>query len=130
MSDEVAKGRPHYAGLLGRLALAAILPAPGRHACHDYPAPARRGGGTLAGPRAAEDQLRTNVFVPSAPKTEREKNLEKDLEKATDPTQRRKMSEELDALRRDRQRENARNQAEAAQAQQTKEAPRRDHPAD
>src|SRR5882672_9531778 len=50
-----------------------------------------------------------NVFVPSAPKTEREKNLEKDLEKPTDPTQRRKMSEELDALRRDRQRENARN---------------------
>ncbi len=63
-----------------------------------------------------------NVFVPSAPKTEREKNLEKDLEKTTDPTQRRKMSEELDALRRDRQRENARNQAEAAQARQTKEA--------
>jgi len=62
-----------------------------------------------------------NVFVPSAPKTEREKNLEKDLEKTTDPTQRRKMSEELDALRRDRQRENARNQAEAAQAKQTKE---------
>ena len=63
-----------------------------------------------------------NVFVPSAPKTEREKNLEKDLEKTTDPTQRRRMSEELDALRRDRQRENARNQAEAAQARQTKEA--------
>ena len=62
-----------------------------------------------------------NVFVPSAPKTEREKNLEKDLEKTTDPTQRRRMSEELDALRRDRQRENARNQAEAAQAKQTKE---------
>jgi len=63
-----------------------------------------------------------NVFVPSASKTEREKNLEKDLEKTTDPTQRRKMREELDALRRDRQREDARNQAEAAQAEQTKEA--------
>src|SRR5216684_7649439 len=63
-----------------------------------------------------------NVFVPSASKTEREKNLEKDLEKTTDPTQRRKMREELDALKRDRQRENARNQAEAAQARQTKEA--------
>jgi len=109
MSDEVAKGRPHYAGLLGLLALATILPAACRHACHDYAAPARRGCGTLAGP-------------PSAPKTEREKNLEKDLEKATDPTQRRKMSEELDALRRDRQRENARNQTEAAQAKQTKDA--------
>src|SRR2546426_8903881 len=63
-----------------------------------------------------------NVFVPSASKTEREKNLEKDLEKTTDPTQRRKMREELDALRRDRERENARNGAEAAQAEQTKEA--------
>ncbi len=67
------------------------------------------------------DDASPNVFVPSAPKTEREKNLEKDLEKTSDPTQRRKMSEELDALRRDRQRENARNQAEAAQAKQTKE---------
>src|SRR2546422_3548885 len=63
-----------------------------------------------------------NVFVPSASKTEREKNLERDLEKTTDPAQRRRMREELDALRRDRERENARNQAEAAQAQQTKEA--------
>jgi hypothetical protein len=63
-----------------------------------------------------------NVFVPSASKTEREKNLEKDLEKTTDPAQRRRMREELDALRRDRERENSRNQAEAAQAQQTKEA--------
>src|SRR6267378_1258717 len=62
-----------------------------------------------------------NVFVPSASKTEREKNLENDLEKTTDPTQRRKMREELDALKRDRQREDARNQAEAAQAKQTKE---------
>ena len=63
-----------------------------------------------------------NVYVPVASKTEREKNLEKDLERTTDATQRRKMREELDGLRRDRQREDARNQAEAAQAQQTKEA--------
>jgi hypothetical protein len=63
-----------------------------------------------------------NVFVPSASKTEREKNLERDLDKTTDPTQRRSMREELDALRRDRERENARNEAQAAQAQQTKEA--------
>src|SRR3989454_11977670 len=54
-----------------------------------------------------------NVFVPSAGKTEREKNLEKDLDKTTDPAQRRRMREELDALRRDRERENARNGAEA-----------------
>src|SRR5712692_4037640 len=53
MSDEVAIGRlPHYGGPLGRLALATIPPAPCRHACHDCPAPARRGCGTLAGRRA------------------------------------------------------------------------------
>jgi hypothetical protein len=63
-----------------------------------------------------------NIYVPSASKTEREKNLEKDLEKTTDPAQRRRMREELDALKRDRQREDARNQAEAAQAQQVKQA--------
>ena len=68
------------------------------------------------------DDASSNVFVPSASKTEREKNLEKDLEKTSDATQRRKMREELDALKRDRQREDARNQAEAAQAGQTKEA--------
>ena len=61
------------------------------------------------------------VSVPSASKTEREKNLEKDLQKTTDPAQRRKMREELDALKRDREREDARNGAEAAQAQQAKE---------
>jgi hypothetical protein len=63
-----------------------------------------------------------NIYVPSASKTEREKNLEKDLEKTTDPAQRRRMREELDALKRDRQREDARNHAEAAQAQQVKQA--------
>jgi len=68
------------------------------------------------------DDASPNVFVPSASKTEREKNVEKDLEKTTDPTQRRKMREELDALRRDREREDARNQAGAAQAEQAKEA--------
>jgi len=62
------------------------------------------------------------VYVPSASKTEREKNLEKDLAKTTDPAQRRKLREELDALSRERQREDTRNQAEAAQAEQAKEA--------
>lgn len=62
------------------------------------------------------------VSVPPAPKTEREKNLEKDLAKTTDPAARRTLREELDALRRDRQREDARNAAESQQAQQVKEA--------
>jgi len=68
------------------------------------------------------DDDNPNVFVPAASKTEREKNLEKDLEKTTDPARRRTMREELDALRRAREREDARNEAEAAQARQTKEA--------
>lgn len=62
------------------------------------------------------------VSVPSAPKTQREKNLERDLANTTDPALRRKINEELDGLRRQRQREDTRNQTEAAQAQQVKEA--------
>ena len=61
------------------------------------------------------------VAVTLTPKTEREKNLERDVERATDPAQRRRIREELDALRRDRQREDVRNQADAAQAQQMRE---------
>jgi len=63
------------------------------------------------------DDSSASVSVPSADKTEREKNLEKDIDKATDPAERRKLREELDTLKRRRQREDARNQAEAAQAQ-------------
>jgi hypothetical protein len=62
------------------------------------------------------------VAVPTASKSEREKNLEKDLERTTDPAQRRKVREELDGLRRQRERADARNRAEAAQAEQVKAA--------
>lgn len=62
------------------------------------------------------------VSVASAPKTERERNLERDVAKTTDPDLRRKLREELDALKRTREREDNRNRAEAAQAQQAKEA--------
>ena len=68
------------------------------------------------------DDASPYVGVPLTPKTEREKNLERDVERATDPAQRRRVREKLDALRRDRQREDVRNQVEAAQAQQLKEA--------
>jgi hypothetical protein len=60
--------------------------------------------------------------VPAASKSEREKNLERDIPKTTDPVQLRKLREELDALKRARQQEDARNRTEAAQAQQIKEA--------
>ena len=62
------------------------------------------------------------VGVPLTPKTERETNLEQDVERTTDRVQLRVIREELDALRRDRQREDVRNQVEAAQAQQSKDA--------
>ncbi len=68
------------------------------------------------------DNTDSNVYVPSAPKTQREKNLEQDLKKTTDPAQRRKIQEELDALRKEREREDARNRAQTSQAQQLKEA--------
>ena len=68
------------------------------------------------------DDTYSSVSVPSAPKTQREKNLEQDLKKTTDPAQRRKINEEIDALRKDREREDARNRAQVADAQQLKEA--------
>ena len=68
------------------------------------------------------DDTYSSVSVPSTPKTQREKNLEQDLKKTTDPAQRRKINEEIDALRKDRAREDARNQAQLADAQQLKEA--------
>ena len=68
------------------------------------------------------DETSSYVSVPVASKSEREKNLERDIPKTTDPVQLRKLREELDALKRARQREDARNRAEAEQAQQIKEA--------
>jgi hypothetical protein len=68
------------------------------------------------------DDVSPGVHVPAATKTEREKNLEKDLAKVTDPEQRRKLREELDALKRERERQDARNRSRAEQARQLKEA--------
>lgn len=68
------------------------------------------------------DDNTSTVTAPSVPRTEREKNLEEDLRKATDPAARRKIREELDALKRDREREENRLRTEAEQASQLKEA--------
>jgi len=68
------------------------------------------------------DDASAYVGVPLLPKTEREKNLEREIERTTNPARRRRIREELDDLRRDRQKEDARNQVEAAQAEQVKEA--------
>jgi hypothetical protein len=63
-----------------------------------------------------------SVHVPTASKTEREKNLEKEVPRVTDPALKKRLREELDALRKEREREDARNRAEAAQAEQAKQA--------
>jgi hypothetical protein len=60
------------------------------------------------------------VSVPSAPKTEREKNLEKELDRTTDPARKKKLREEIDGLRRAREREDASNRAAAETAEQIK----------
>lgn len=63
-----------------------------------------------------------SVHVPTASKTEREKNLEKEVPRVTDPALKKRLREELDALRKEREREDARNRSEAAQAEQAKQA--------
>ena len=69
-----------------------------------------------------DDDAIPYVAVSLTPKTEREKNLEQDMVRTSDPAQLRRIREELDALRHDRQREDVRNQADAAQIQQMREA--------
>lgn len=68
------------------------------------------------------DDSSTSVYVPTAPKTSREKNLERDVKNETDRDKRRRMQEELDDLRREREREDRRNQAAAKDAEEEKKA--------
>ena len=68
------------------------------------------------------DDASSGVYVPSADKTQREKNLDKEIDRETDAAKKKKLIEERDALRKDREREDARNRAEAEQASQLKEA--------
>lgn len=64
------------------------------------------------------DETSSNVGTAEAPKTKREQNLEADLKRETDPAKRRAMREELDDLQAERERENARNRAAVAEAQE------------
>ncbi len=56
--------------------------------------------------------------MPSVSKSRREKNLERDIKDERDERRRRRMREELYYLRRERERENSRNQAEVAAAEE------------
>ena len=68
------------------------------------------------------DETSSDVPVTSTPKSRRERNLEAELKRETDPVRKREMKEELDDLRKDREREDARNRAEVADAEEQKEA--------
>src|SRR5512140_734236 len=58
------------------------------------------------------DDTSTTVYIPDAPKTEREKQLEKRVKEEDDRSVRRKLEAELDELRDRRERENRRIEAE------------------
>jgi len=67
------------------------------------------------------DDVSSRIPVSSAPKTKREQNLEAELKREKDPVRKREISEELDDLRKEREREDARNRAEVADAEAAKE---------
>jgi hypothetical protein len=64
------------------------------------------------------DETSSSVSTEPAPKTRREKNIEAELKREADPAKRRSMREELDDLKREREREDARNRAAVAAAQE------------
>ena len=66
------------------------------------------------------DETSTSVSVASTPKSKRERNLEAELKREKDPVKRRELKEELDDLENDREREDARNRAEVADAVEQK----------
>jgi hypothetical protein len=64
------------------------------------------------------DETSSNVATPATPKTKRERNLEAELKRATDPARKRAIREELDDLKAEREREDARNRANVAEAEE------------
>jgi hypothetical protein len=66
------------------------------------------------------DETSSSVSLPSTPKSKRESNLEAELKRERDPVKRRELKEELDDLQNDREREDARNRAEVADAVEQK----------
>ena len=64
------------------------------------------------------DETSADIYVPAADKSRREKNLEKELKYENDERRRRRIKEELDYLRRERHREDRRNKAEVAEAEE------------
>lgn len=64
------------------------------------------------------DETSTNISTSPTPKTRREKNLEAEVQRETDPVKKRAMREEIDDLKREREREDARNRSAVAEAEE------------
>lgn len=64
------------------------------------------------------DETSTNINTEATPKTSREKNLEVEVKREIDPVKKRAMQEELDDLKRDREREDTRNRSAVAEAEE------------
>jgi hypothetical protein len=64
------------------------------------------------------DETSSNVGTAAAPKTQRERNLEAELKREKDPARRRAIREEIDDLKADREREDARNRSNVAEAEE------------
>jgi hypothetical protein len=62
------------------------------------------------------------VYAPVASKSRREKRLEEELKREEDPHRRRRIKDELDHLRREREREDSINRAIAEEAEETRRA--------
>lgn len=68
------------------------------------------------------DETSSSVYVPTISKSNREKDLEKRLKDETDERQKRRIRNEIDNLRRDREEEDRRNRAQAAVAEEIAKA--------
>jgi hypothetical protein len=64
------------------------------------------------------DNTNSSIPVQTAAKSQRERDLERDLKDTDDPRRQRRMREELDALRQDREREDARLRASVSVAEE------------
>jgi hypothetical protein len=68
----------------------------------------------------AGDDTSASVYVPSTSKSNREKDLEREVKDETDAARKRRLQRELDDVRREREREDQRNKAAAAVASEQK----------
>ncbi|HSE67975.1 MAG TPA: hypothetical protein VLB12_13395 [Gemmatimonadales bacterium] len=66
------------------------------------------------------DNTSSSLPVAATEKSQKEKNLERDIKKEKDPAKKKAMQDDLDELQDERAREDARNQAAVAQAEETK----------